>query len=376
MFDFLSLKKDPFALDISELSFKIIKLKKDRKKIRLASFGEFVIPSGIIEDGEIKNEDSLSNIIRGSIKKTKGEKIKTKYVAVSLPEQKSFLQVIKLPKMTKQELNKAVKFEAENYIPLPLDEVYLDFQIIKSLKKDASHYNILIAALPKKIIDSYVSSIKKAGLIPVTLEIESQAISRALIKGKISQEPVLLIDLGATRTSVIIFSGSTVCFTTSIPISSQDFTKIIAKKLKVDLEKAEKLKRNFGLEVCQKITLRKKVKSIKFEKEFVEDKRILESLAPLIINLTKEIKKYLNYCETHNIYNFNNNHIKNIILCGGGANLKGLDKVLSLELGIPTVVGNPWANVFAEDYKEMKNLSYEKSLSYTTAIGLALRNIN
>ena len=376
MFNFLSLKKDPFALDISELSFKIIKLEKNRKNFKLVSFGEFIIPEGIIKDGEIKNEDTLSNIIKESIKNIKGEKIKTKYVTVSLPEQKSFLQVIKLPKMNKQELRKAVKFEAENYIPLPLNEVYLDFQVIKPAKRDVGHYNILIAALPKKIIDSYVSSIKKAGLMPVALEIESQATSRALIKNKISNNPVLLIDLGATGTSFIIFSGLAVCFTTSIPISSHDFTKNIAKNLKIDLEKAEKMKRDYGLEICQKITFRKKVKSIKFEKEFVEDKRILKSLAPSIINLTKEIKKYLNYCETHKVYNFNNSKVEEIILCGGGANLKGLGKVLSLELGIPTVVGNPWINVFPGDHKEIKGLSFKKSLSYTTAIGLALRDIN
>lgn len=356
--NFLTLKPESFGLDISDLSLKIIKLEKKRKSLSLASFNEAKIKPGIIEKGEIKNEDALAKIIREATSKAKGEKIKTKYVVVSLPEEKAFLQVIQMPLMKEEELKKAIYFEAENYIPLPIEEVYLDFQIVKPIFNHLDHSDVLIAALPKKIIDPYVSCLKKAGLIPKILEIESQAIARALIKNGVIPFPLLLIDLGATRTSFIMFSGYSLRFTSSIPVSSQRFTEAISKDLKVDLIEAEKLKIKYGLE-------RKKEK-------------IFEAIAPLLKDLVEQIKTCLVYYHTHVHHEhlpLDGKEVEKIFLCGGGANLKGLTDFLSLELKIPVELGNPWVNILPEPLKEVPDLSYEKSLGYTTTLGLALRGI-
>jgi len=96
------------------------------------------------------------------------------------------LQVIQMPKMDEEELRLAVPLEAENHIPMPISEVYLDFQVIPPIKDYFNHIEVLIVAMPKKIVDSYVSCFKKAGLIPLILEAESEAIARALVK----KEPI------------------------------------------------------------------------------------------------------------------------------------------------------------------------------------------
>ena len=215
MFDILNLKPETFGLDLSDLSLKIIKLKKRRGRLDLASFGEAKIKPRVVEGGEIKDEQSLAEVIKKAILKVEGERLKTKYVVVSLPEEKAFLQVIQMPIMKEEELKKAVCFEAENYIPLPADEVYLDSQIVKPVFNNLDHLDVLITAMPKKTIDPYVSSLKMAGLIPVVLETEPQAIVRALVKNQISPYPILLIDFGATKTSFIIFSGYFGCFSNS-----------------------------------------------------------------------------------------------------------------------------------------------------------------
>src|SRR3989344_4986189 len=202
MLNFLNLKPDVFGMDIFDLALKIAKLKRKKGFLNLASFAKEDIASGVIKDGEIQDEKSLSSIIAELVVKTTGEKLKTKYVVASLPEEKSFLQVIQLPKMSDEELKKSVRFEAENYIPLPIDDVYLDFRVIQPFRNHLDHVDVLIAALPKKIVDPYVASIKQAGLMPVAMEIESQAVSRALVKNEISPFPILLIDFGATRTSL------------------------------------------------------------------------------------------------------------------------------------------------------------------------------
>lgn len=372
MLEFLTLKPEAFGLDIADSSLKIIKLKKRGKFLGLASFGGARIKPGIIEKGEIKDKDALAKIIKEAVSKVKGEKIKTKYVVISLPEEKAFLQVIQMPLIGEEELKKAVYFEAENYIPLPIEGVYLDFQIVKPISNHLDHLDILITALPKDIVDPYVFCLKKAGLIPKILEIESQAIARALIRDEVSPYPLLLIDLGATRTSFNIFSGYSVRFTSSVPISSQKFTEAISKNLEISLAEAENLKIKYGLERKQRLKIKSKTK-----KE-IEGKRIFEAIAPLLKDLVEKIKTYLTYYHTHVHHEhlpLNSKEIEKILLCGGGANVKGLTDFLSFELKIPVELGNPWVNILPEPLKEVPELSYEKSLSYTTALGLALREI-
>lgn len=362
MLELLTLKPEAFGLDISDLSSKIIKLKKKGKFLGLASFGEVEIKPGIIKEGEIKDEKALVEILKKALSKVKGEKLKTKYVIASLPEEKAFLQVIQMPKMAEEDLKSAVIYEAENYIPLPIEEVYLDSQIVPPLYNHLDHFDVLIAALPKKTVDPYLSCLKKAGFIPQGLEIESLAIARSLVKNGVSPFPILLIDLGATRTSFIIFSGYSLRFTASIPVSSKKFTEAISKALKVDLKEAEKLKLKYGIQTDAK----------------KEDKRLFEAMVPSLTDLTEQIKKYLSFYLTHAGHEHlppNGKGVKKVFLCGGGANLKGLPDFLSSELKIPVELANPWINILPEPLKEVPELPFEESLRYTTALGLALRGI-
>jgi len=371
MLKFLTLKSEAFGLDISDLSLKIIKLKKKGKFLSLAAFGEEEIKPGIIKEGEIKDEEALVKILKEALTKVKGEKLKTKYVIASLPEEKAFLQVIQMPKMSEEDLKSAVIYEAENYIPLPIEEVYLDSQIVPPVYDHLDHFDILIAALPKKTVDPYLSCLKKAGLSPLAFEIESQAIARALIKDEVSPFPILLIDLGQTRTSFIIFSGHSLRFTSSIPVSARSFTEIISKVLKVNLAEAEKLKIKYGLE--EKIELKIKDKKTEVKKERGE---VFEALVPVLVDLIQQIKRYLSYYQTHASHEHlppDGKGVSKILLCGGGANLKGLPELLSLELKIPTELGDPWINI--PEGKKMEKLPFEKSLGYATAIGLALRGL-
>ena len=361
MLKFLELRPEAFGLDISDLSLKIIKLKKKGNLFDLASFGEAQIKPGIIRAGEIKDEKKLAEIIKEAVKSVKGEKIKTKYVVASLPEEKAFLQVIQMPRMSEEDLKSAVIYEAENYIPLPIESVYLDSRTISPVYNHLDHLDVLIASLPKKTVDPYLSALKLAGLKPLVLEIESLAIARALTKDELTSSPVLLIDIGATRTSFIIFSGHSLRFTSSIPVSSGSLTEIISKALKTNLPEAENLKIEYGLQLKKK-----------------KGKEIFEALVPALTDLVQQIKRCLIYYQTHAAHEHlppDGKGVSKILLCGGGTNLKGLTDFLSLQLRIPTELGNPWINILAKDQREVSQLPFEESLSYTTALGLALRGI-
>ncbi len=373
MLRFLTLKPEAFGLDVSDLSLKIIKLKKKGKFYKLVSFGEEKIKPGIIKNGEVKDEDKLADSIKEAVKKVKGEKLQTDYIAASLPEEKSFLQIIKMPKMAEEDLKSAVIYEAENHIPMPIEQVYLDCQIIPPVLEKSGHFNVLLAALPKKTVDPYLFSFKKAGLQPKILEIESLSIARAMIKDGIADSPVLLIDLGETRTSFIIFSGHSLRFTSSIAVSSAIFNEIIAKNLGVSLPEAERLKIKYGLE--ERLELKIKDEKTEVKKE---QGKIFEALVPALVDLIQQIKKHLEYYKNYADREHSpsdNKQVTKILLCGGGANLKGLSELLTLELKIPVEIGNPWVNILPEEQKESLDLPYEKSLGYAAALGLALRGI-
>lgn len=356
MFKFLNLKPEIFGVDINDLSLKIVKLKKKSNSFVLASFNEINISEGIVKEGVIQDEASLVKIINTALKTIKGKKLNTKYVIVSLPEEKSFAQVIQMPKMTEQELRLAVPFEAENYIPLPIDSVYMDFQVINYHEINLSHLDLLISVMPKPIVDSYVSCFKHAQLLPCVLEVESQAIVRALVKNGQKILPTIFVDFGETKTSLIIYSGNSIRFTATVSISSSQLTKAIAQNVGISFENAEKLKMQYGLGNASE----KKVENIE------------SAITPILHDLAEQIKKYLNFYQGHASHEYfpSDGAVKKIILCGGGANLKGLPEFLSKELRIPVEMGNPLTNIIVP-----KNSIFigKKALSFTTAMGLALR---
>ena len=297
---FLDLKYDAFGLDISDSSVKIIKLKKKRGFLQPVSYNEKKVEPGIIKSGAIQNEDAFIKTVKDALSGIKGEKIRTKYVIASLPEEKSFSQVIQMPIMKEDELKAAVVFEIENYIPLPVDQVYLDFQIIDPVAGHLDHLDVFIIAVEKNIIDPYVSCFKKAGLIPLAFEVETQSIARALIKSETSLAPLVLIDFREDSAAFIVFSDRSIRFTSSIPVSSRQIAEAILTKV------AE----------------------------------------PVLEELVINIKKYLDFYSEHHSHEhlLENKGIEKIILSGECVNLKGIDSFLLQKLNIPAEFGNPWIN--------------------------------
>ncbi len=360
LLDFLTLHPDAFGLDISDLSFKVAKLKKTAKGLKLSSFGEFDIPAGYIVQGEIKKEKELVSLIHSSLKNVHGEKLKTRNAVISLPEEKAFLQVIQLPRLEQEALSQAALFESENYIPYPLETVYVDSQVVAPMKNHLDHTDVLLASLPRDTVDSYVSLFKASGINTLAFDIESLAQARALISKEISQVPFLIMDMGGAETNFIVFAGTSVRFTASSPVSSHNLTENVAKALGCDIQKAEELKLLHGVADAQD----------------PQGAKVRDALVPVLQGFAAEMKKYIEYYSSHASHQHtpsDEKDIKKVILCGGGANLKGLEGFLSQALRIQVVLGNPWVNIMKFPLKVLPPISLEESLKYSTVLGLALR---
>ncbi len=357
MFDSLNLNPGSFGLDISDRSLKLVQLKKGKQGPCLWALNQIALPSGIIRKGEVKDAAKLGSYIKKLTAKT--GKLDSRYVAVSLPEEKSFLRVLQMPRMSDQDLKKAVRYEAENYIPFSLDKVYLDSEAITCPKPTGEEVEVLITAMPKKIVDPYVKAVKAAGLVPFALETESQAAARALTKDELTGKPIFLIDFGATSTSFSVYYGDCLRFASFIPVSSEDFTLAVAAEIGKSREEAEALKKLHGL-----------------SGKGVTGGRIAEILGAKIDEMTNEIKKHIDYYIIHSKsgdLSDGEKRADKLLLYGGGVELVGLTEALSERLKMEVVRGNPLINLSGEPESTFLKRK-QKPVAFTVAIGLALRN--
>jgi len=177
------------------------------------------------------------------------------------------------------------------------------------------------------------------------------SLGRALVKSDVKHRPLLLIDFGQSRTSFAIFADQSLRFTSTIPVSSKELSNLLISQLKIASAKAEIIKQTEGL---------------------WGDRKILDAIIPALTDLTKQIKKHLDYYHSHAPAGQTVQRVEKILLCGGGANLKGLASFLSDSLQLKVELGNPWVNVFPASSKEILPITLEQSMCYATAMGLAL----
>ncbi|PIZ55908.1 hypothetical protein COY23_03910, partial [bacterium (Candidatus Torokbacteria) CG_4_10_14_0_2_um_filter_35_8] len=278
----LSSKKEAFGLDISDISIKVMYLKKRGKKMFPFAWDDIKIPQDAIEKDVIINQDKIVQTIMSIFAVSQGRRIKTRKVIASIPESKSFIRIIKMPDMEEEELKKAVFWEVEQHIPLDIKDVYLDSKALDkdflqsaekkiqkekksspdkkedketgevkpeefTEQKEGEERNVLIIASPKKTVDILTETLIKSGLTPIITELESAATSRALIPEK-DLDSYLILDLDSLRTSFIAVSKGMPLFTANIPIAGNNLTQAICEKLGIEFEEAEKFKREIGLE--------------------------------------------------------------------------------------------------------------------------------
>ncbi len=345
---------EPFGLDLSDRSIKIAKLSRKKGKLFLENFGEANIKEGLMENGVILSDAKLADVMRASLSNLKMGALKTAYASCSLPEQKTYLRVVQLPKMSRKETEEAIQWEVEANIPFALKDVYFDWQVISPLRKSIDHLDILISAAPRDLIDSYIELFRKAGIKPISLEPESLALARCLIKGGVSEKPALIVDLGQTRTNFIIYAGRGLRFSSSIDISEDIMTMNIARSMSISVEDAEKLKKEIGMNRD-------------------ENEKVFEAIIPVMTDLKEQIKSYADFYAEHAAHVHSGGEgIEKIFLSGGGARLKGIEKYLTTALRMPAEIASPWINILEPPLRETPELSYLESIRYTTALGLAL----
>ncbi len=253
------------------------------------------------------------------------------------------------PKLSEKELESAIKWEAEQYIPVPLEEVNLSYQIVGESKKDSNdQLEILLMAAPKLMIEKMVKVLRVAGLTPESLEPEILALVRGLAA---DSESCLLVDLGARTTDLAVVDNKNVVFTYSVPTAGEALTRAIAADLKLDLSQAEAYKKTYG---ANPLLLEGKVR---------------EAIKPVLNAIIREIEKAVRFYEESG-----QKKIKRVILAGGTAGLPEIITIFAQSLSVEIQIGDPFVGL-KKDEAIMKKIPAISAPFYSTAIGLALKDI-
>lgn len=314
---------DFFGLDIGTHSIKVVQLRRDNKRFILQAFGKIDTPPNALSSDAPLDQDALSNTLKTLIKDAK---ITSSNVATAFPESAIFTRVIEVPAMNDKELANAIQWEAEQYIPLPLKDVKLSWQILSRPDvKDmqGQKMSVFLVAAPITLIDRYMSLLKAAKLNPAAFETETIAIKRSLVDGREAGPTTLLISIGATTTDLSIVSGGIISFTRSISTGGVALARAIAQDLGFEMGQAEEYKKNYGL---------------------VEDQlegKIMQAIKPVFDIITSEIERAVLFYQTRHPMD----PVKRVVLVGGTANLPGMVVYLATTIGLEVQIGSPWQNV-------------------------------
>ncbi|HOK00838.1 MAG TPA: type IV pilus assembly protein PilM [Candidatus Pacearchaeota archaeon] len=352
----IKLKKQPnkfLGIDIGSFAIKIIEIGKKNNTFSLENYGELQISTSEENSFREFKEDvlSLSNneIAEAILAILKEAKINTKDVNFSIPDFSSFFTVFNLPLMNKNEIQEAIKYEIRPYVPLPLSEITVDWNIIEG-KVGQTPLKVLGVAIPNNIIAQYQEIANLCNLTLHSLEPEVFSLGRSLNPLLVnSKQTIALLDIGARSTTFNIFEKGILTISHSFNIGSNDLTERLVKSLNISYNEAEEIKKFYGLLPDKEL-----------------DISIKDILLPLIDVIINEAKKVF-----REYFKQEGKEIEKIILGGGSALLPGLKEYFLNETKKETEIANPFLSVAYNPI--LGDILKKNGPSYAVAVGLSLK---
>lgn len=343
------LETDAFGLDISDRSFKYAMMNKGNHGPAVAGFGKGEFPEGVIVGGEIKNEEVAAKHLARVFREAR---LSTNRVIMALPEEKGFLPRIELPSDTDPDkMRSALELHLEEHVPLAVEEIIFDYERIGS-------HEVIATVFPRPIVERYTALARRAGLEVVALETEAHALFRAAVP-RDEKRPVMVIDLGETRTGFLIADEGVVASTATKPIGGATMIDAIQHAIGSSHDEAIRLFYEKGL-------LPARPDGRSGGPDHHND--VFGALLPLVAALRDEVAKHIAFWQTHRLQPVS------IYLTGGVAHMEGLPEYLAYELRIPVSRAALAENLFVLN-EYIPPINRHDTLLWAIALGLAARNI-
>jgi len=342
-------KNQAFGLDIGATTIKLVWLSGGKGNfIFKSSLISPAPPKGMLSESPLDEEEMAQTIS----KSVAAAGITTKLVNVALAENQVYTKVLDMPVLSDKELRSAIYWEAEQYIPVPLANVTLAWNVLKRPEKATEpneKMQVLMVGAPTALVNKYQKVTSLAGLTINAMETEILSTVRALVPNE-TFPPTFIISIGAISTSFAIVRNGIMVFTYSMSIGGTAINRAIAADLNLTSAQAEEYKKVYGFS----------------EKTF--GGKIGKATEPILNSILSEVKKSLAfYTQKYK----DDAPIRQILLSGGTAKLPGIEVFFANNSGIETAIANPWKILASQSIpKEI----LDNGPDYTIAVGLAMRD--
>lgn len=346
---FLKGKKDLIGIDIGSSAVKLVHLKESRGVYKLQGFGYKQLPSEAIVDNAIMDSTSVVDAVSDLLSETK---IKIKNVATSISGHSVIIRKINLPTMPEDELEKSIQYEAEQYIPFEINEVFLDFQILGADPDDPSQMKVLLVAAKKDFVNDYLAVFREAGLNPVVVDVDGFAVQNMFEAnyGLVDDEVFALVNMGASAININIIKGGESVFTRDIQTGGSTVNEELQKRLSLNEEDAEKVK-------------------LGIMSDGIDAAMVNEIIADTAANIAQEVQRSLDFFSATSA----DERVQKVYLAGGVSRMVAVTESLKSRLGIPVEVVDPFRGIVASDKDAGELERIAPTLS--VALGLAIRRV-
>ena len=339
------------GLDIGSSSVKLVQLKEKKGGYALQAFGMSRLPPETIVDGALMNSAAVVQAIQELLAE---HKVKARDAAIGVRGHSVIIKKISLPRMSQDELDESIQWEAEQYIPFDVKDVNIDTQILTPAADAAGQMDVLLVAAKKDMINDYTSVCAEAGLQAAVVDVDAFAVQNAFETSYdlAAGETVVLINVGASVSNINILAGGTTTFTRDVTLGGNTFTEEIQKQLNISYDEAEALKVGGQGETDAVVPQ--------------EVERVIQGVAE---QLAGEIQRSLDFYAATAA----DNRIARVYLSGGTARIPALFKIIEQRAGVPVEVLNPFKAIEIDHKKFDPMLLTQSAASAAVAVGLALR---
>lgn len=346
-------KPPVLGLDISSTAVKLLELSKSGNRYRVESYAVEPLPHNSMVENNIADVDAVGEAIRRAVKRSG---TKAKHAAAAVAGSAVITKTISMPaNLSTEDMESQIQLEADQYIPYPLDEVSLDFEVLGPSENNPDRVDVLLAASRSENVDVRVAAIKLAGLTAKVIDVEVYALENAfsLIAAQLPErgvgKTVAVLDVGASMTTLNVLHDLKSIYAREQVFGGKQLTEEIQRRYGLSYEEAGMAKRQGGL----------------------PDNYIPEVLEPFKGAMAQQVSRSLQFFFSASQYN----SVDQIVLAGGSSSILGIDEVVESKLGVPTIVANPFTNMSIAPRIKAQVLSNDAP-ALMIACGLALRSFD
>ncbi len=340
------------GLDISSTTVKLLELSHTGERYRVESYAVSSLPADAVIEKNVNDIEGVANAIRNVVNQSK---TKVKHVAAAVAGSSVITKAIDMPAgISEDEMETQLTLEADQYIPYPLEEVAIDFEIQGALPDNETRVEVLLAACRRETIDTRVEAIETAELTAKIMDVEAYAMERAfgLVRNQLDIEEdntVAVVDIGAQMTTLSVLSNGNTIYTREQLFGGKQLTDEIMRRYGLPVEEAGLAKKQGGL----------------------PDDYEPEVLEPFKDAVVQQVARSLQFFFSSSQYN----DVDYIVLAGGVSSMEGLSDMVQDKLGTPATVANPFADMAISARVNAVALSSDAP-ALMIACGLAMRSFD